>query len=132
VSPLTGDRETVALVSGGPCRSRTYDQEIKSLPGHAEKPRNKGKFETACLPSGLKSLYIARTSDGSGRRPLSLTFKRVHEIRTVALPDPVYARRWRLDVQTVRNARTGKTWPEHPTPPDTAPRARKGNWGDLR
>jgi hypothetical protein len=60
-----------------------------------------------------------------------LTFQRVHIIRSVPLPDPVYARRWRVSVKTIRHARTGKTWADHPTPPDTKPRAKRGNWGDL-
>jgi hypothetical protein len=63
---------------------------------------------------------------------MSLTFKRVHTLRTVALPDATYARRWGVLPSTIHQARTGKTWPEHPTKPDTAPRAHKGNWGDLR
>jgi hypothetical protein len=62
---------------------------------------------------------------------MSLTFQRVHIIRTVPEPDPVYARRWRVGVNAIRDARRGKTWADHPTPPDTKPRAKRGNWGDL-
>jgi hypothetical protein len=63
---------------------------------------------------------------------MSLTFKRVHQIRSVPLPDTVYARRWGIDPDTIRNARIGFTWSEHPTVPDRKPRAHRGNWGDLR
>jgi hypothetical protein len=62
---------------------------------------------------------------------MSLTFRRVHILRTVPEPDTVYARRWRVAVKTVRAARVGDTWADHPTPPDKKPRAKRGNWGDL-
>lgn len=63
---------------------------------------------------------------------MSLTLQRVHLIRTVPEPDIVYAARWRMTVGSIRHARLGKTWADHPTPPDTKPRAKRGNWGDLR
>jgi hypothetical protein len=62
---------------------------------------------------------------------VNLTFRRVHTIRTSGLTDMYYAIRWRMSVETIRRARTGKTWPDHPTPVDTKPRAKRGNWGDL-
>lgn len=60
-----------------------------------------------------------------------LTFRRVHAIRTGGELDIVYARRWRMTVGAIRDARVGKTWREHPTPVDNKPRAKRGNWGDL-
>jgi hypothetical protein len=57
-----------------------------------------------------------------------LTFSRVTTIRTIPELDTVYARRWRVSVSAVREARIGKSWREHPTPPLTAPRAHKGTW----
>jgi hypothetical protein len=59
---------------------------------------------------------------------MSLTFRRVEYIRTSGLPDTLLARRWGVTPSTIHQARTGKTWPEHPTKPDCAPRAHKGNW----
>lgn len=62
---------------------------------------------------------------------MSLTFQRVRLIRTVLEPDIVYAQRWRMTVGAIRDARVGKTWADHPTPPDKKPRVKRGNWGDL-
>jgi hypothetical protein len=59
---------------------------------------------------------------------MSLTFHRVHILRTVPELDTLYARRWNLSVGTIRDARVGITWADHPTPPLTAPRAHKGTW----
>lgn len=39
-----------------------------------------------------------------------LTEERVREVRTVRLPDSVYAKRWGLNNGSVHAARTGKTW----------------------
>jgi hypothetical protein len=62
---------------------------------------------------------------------VALTFQRVHIIRTVPELDTVYARRWRVSVSAVREARIGKSWREHPTPVDNKPRAHRGNWENL-
>jgi hypothetical protein len=62
---------------------------------------------------------------------MSLTFRRVHYIRTSREPDALLARRWGVLPSTIHQARTGKTWPEHPTPADTAPRSHKGNWHGI-
>jgi hypothetical protein len=59
-----------------------------------------------------------------------LTFHRIVIIRTSGISDAVLARRWRVSVATIRNARIGLTWRDHPVPPDKAPRAHKGNWND--
>jgi len=61
---------------------------------------------------------------------MSLNPKRVELIRTSNKPDTYWSRIWRVHVQTIRRARTGETYKDHPTPPDTAPRAKRGNWGD--
>lgn len=62
---------------------------------------------------------------------MALNAKRVELIRTSGKPDTYWARIWRVHVQTIRDARKGITWRDHPTPPDTKPRARMGNWGNL-
>lgn len=59
---------------------------------------------------------------------MSLNPKRVKLIRTVPRPDRHYAAVWRVTTGCVRQARVGITWRDHPTPPDTAPRVRQGNW----
>ena len=56
-----------------------------------------------------------------------LTPDLVHQIRTATLPDTEWARRLDVPVRTVRDARTGNTWPRVATPPDN--RAREGNGG---
>jgi hypothetical protein len=48
--------------------------------------------------------------------------ERVRIIRTAGLTDTYFAREYRVAVRTVRDARVGTTWKNHPTPPDTAPR----------
>jgi hypothetical protein len=66
-----------------------------------------------------------------GTTPRELTAARVHIARTSGKPDTYWSRIWRVHVQTVREARAGVTWKDHETPPDTKPRAKSGNWGDL-
>lgn len=51
-----------------------------------------------------------------------LTFERVHLIRTSGKSDRYYAGIWRMTSGAIRDARVGRTWPDHPTPPDTKPR----------
>lgn len=51
-----------------------------------------------------------------------MTYAQVHECRTSGLSDAYLGRKWRVDAQTVRDARKGKTYRDHPTPPDTRPR----------
>jgi hypothetical protein len=55
-----------------------------------------------------------------------LTPERVHHIRTSGLTDAHLARKYRVLPETVRRARVGLTHPDHPTPPDTAPREGAG------
>lgn len=62
---------------------------------------------------------------------MSLNARRVELIRTSRKPDAYWSRIWRVCVQTIRDARVGNTWRDHPTPVDDAPRVRTGNWGDL-
>lgn len=52
----------------------------------------------------------------------SLDVDKVHHVRTSGLTDSHHARQLGVSVATIRDARVGKTWREHPTPPDTAPR----------
>jgi hypothetical protein len=47
---------------------------------------------------------------------------RVHVARTAGLTDAYLSRVWRTSKSSVRLARVGITWPEHPTPPDRRPR----------
>jgi hypothetical protein len=62
---------------------------------------------------------------------VSLTSDRVHTIRTVPKPDRHYSTEYRVTTTCVRDARVGITWADHPTPADTKPRVRQGNWGGL-
>jgi hypothetical protein len=57
-----------------------------------------------------------------------LTDERVHTLRTANLPDRHFERLWHIHAQTVRRARIGQTWRDHPTPPDIKPRVSQGNW----
>lgn len=52
----------------------------------------------------------------------SLTPERVRLIRTSGKPDSYFAALWLLTIGTIRDARTGRTWAHHGTPPDTTPR----------
>jgi hypothetical protein len=52
----------------------------------------------------------------------NLDSAKVHQIRTSGLTDSHHCRLFRVSVATVRDARIGKTWTDHPTPPDMAPR----------
>lgn len=58
----------------------------------------------------------------------NLTDERVHLIRTAGKTDRHYASLWRLTIGSIRDARVGNTWRDHPTPPDTKPRGHLGNW----
>jgi hypothetical protein len=58
-----------------------------------------------------------------------LTPERVHRIiRTAGLTDRYFAREYGMSVAGIRAARTGLTWPNHPTPPDTRRRIPAGHW----
>jgi hypothetical protein len=61
---------------------------------------------------------------------VSLNPRRVELIRLSGLPDTHWSRLWRLHVRTIRDARVGRTFKDHPTQPDTQSRVRHGNWGD--
>ena len=47
-----------------------------------------------------------------------LTPEQVHECRTSGLSDAYLARKWRVRSHSVRQARIGDTFKDHPTPPD--------------
>jgi hypothetical protein len=55
-----------------------------------------------------------------------LTSAQVHQIRTTGLTDRWWADKLRVRNATVRRARVGETYLEHPTPPDIAPRDQTG------
>lgn len=57
-----------------------------------------------------------------------LTAAEVHLIRTNGKTDSENARRLKRTVGTIRDARVGNTWRDHPTPPDNKPRGARGNW----
>lgn len=52
----------------------------------------------------------------------SLDADKVHQVRTSGFTDSHLARQNGVSVATIRDARVGNTWRDHPTPPDTAPR----------
>jgi hypothetical protein len=60
-----------------------------------------------------------------------LTAEQVHAIRTEGRTDIYFATKYRTTVGTIRYARIGKSWANHPTPPDTKPRMKVGNWDGL-
>lgn len=60
-----------------------------------------------------------------------LTPTAVHTIRVSGLTDAHHARIYKVPVRTVRNARTGATWADHPTPPDTDPRDGAGRKASI-
>ena len=49
---------------------------------------------------------------------VALTFEAVHHIRTCGLPDRDLATLYGVTETCVIQARRGRTWPDHPTPPD--------------
>lgn len=49
---------------------------------------------------------------------IALTFEAVHHIRTCGLPDDVLAALYGVTYACVIMARRGRSWPNHPTPPD--------------
>lgn len=66
------------------------------------------------------------TAPRKGR--LTLTFDAVRHIRTCGLPDEDMALLYGVTPTCVMQARRGKTWTDHPTPPDRFPRS----FGSLR
>lgn len=58
----------------------------------------------------------------------TLTAEAVHRIRTCGLPDEVLAEEYGVTYAAVIQARRGRSWPDHPTPPDLFPRT----FGGLR
>lgn len=57
---------------------------------------------------------------------MSLTDAQVHHARTSGSTDTHLARIWRHSVGTIRSARIGETYRDHPTLPDIAPRQGNG------
>lgn len=50
----------------------------------------------------------------------------VHAIRTGGRRDSHWAAKLKMSRGAVRDARTGRTWSRHPTPPDVKPRLKCG------
>jgi hypothetical protein len=132
-TPLRGLEDSEAALSqvleiGGPCRSRTYDQEIKrELPERGNALNSSVSVDAPLRAGETDTTLRARR----GRRLRRLTARQVHLIRTSGKPDIHYARLWRMTAGAIYDARTGKTHADHETPPDRKPRAHLGNWGDL-
>jgi hypothetical protein len=64
-----------------------------------------------------------------GRPPSArLTHEQIHAIRTDGKTDAHWARTLRVSSASIGAARTGKTWPEHPTPPDRRRREGGGRY----
>lgn len=57
---------------------------------------------------------------------MSLDAAKIHHIRTSGLTDTSLGRRYGVLPETIRRARVGITHPDHPTPPDRAPRESAG------
>lgn len=53
----------------------------------------------------------------------ALTFDAVHYIRTCGLPDQDLATLYGVSATSITMARRGRTWIDHPTPPDRFPRS---------
>lgn len=53
---------------------------------------------------------------------MSLTSADVHHIRTGPYTDGYYSHLYGVTRSAIRHARTGSTWPHHPTLPDRRPR----------
>lgn len=60
------------------------------------------------------------TAPRKGR--LTLDFDAVHNIRTCGLPDQDLAKLYGVTATCVTQARRGRTWTDHPSPPDRFPR----------
>lgn len=58
----------------------------------------------------------------------ALTSEAVHHIRTCGLPDRDLAALYGVTETCITQARRGRSWPDHPTPPDRRPRT----FGSLR
>lgn len=57
---------------------------------------------------------------------MPLNSAQVRTIRTANLPDTHFATLYKVTRGTVRAARIGDTWANHSTPPDVAPREKRG------
>lgn len=57
-----------------------------------------------------------------------LTSEQVHECRTSGLSDAHLGRKWRIHSHSVRQARRGETFKDHPTPPDLRQRFPGGRY----
>lgn len=60
---------------------------------------------------------------------MALTPERVATIRTTKRPDSYYAALWKISRAAVRMARIGRTFKDHPVPPQTE--IRKAGRGSL-
>jgi hypothetical protein len=122
-SELESSRTQVYGVGG----NRTLDQRIKS---QLEKSTPLQKYAPFSLRTSPESPQKPPCF-GDSLRDMPLNERRVHIIRTSGQPDAYWARIWRVDIKTVRNARIGESWRDHETPPDTKPRAHRGDWGNV-
>lgn len=72
-------------------------------------------------PGGRGQGAQALRSDKNCGKP-ALTAEDVHRIRTCGLPDADLARELNVSCKVILDARRGRTWQDHPTPPDLFPR----------
>lgn len=56
----------------------------------------------------------------------------VHAIRVSGLTDAHWSRFLELRASTIRKARTGETFKDHPTPPDRTPRLGDGRYAGKK
>jgi hypothetical protein len=76
------------------------------------------------FPASTGRIVPHRSTNGAQRNLCDL---RVHIARASGLTDTALARRWRVPVRTIREARIGLTHRTHATPPDIRPRRGNGN-----
>lgn len=100
----------VLLATSSRSRTGTDDRRVcGSVDGSVAGPRYQPIYWTVEIP-------VSSCERGS------LDSDKVHNVRTSGLTDSHLARQNGVSVATIRDARVGNTWRDHPTPPDTAPR----------
>jgi hypothetical protein len=65
-------------------------------------------------------------------RTMMLTYTNVQAIRLFGLTDVYWSRRLNVRASTIRKARVGETFKDHPTPPDRTPRLGDGRYAGKK
>jgi hypothetical protein len=120
-----------APVKSGVCKRRICSPGTRTKFAYLSDPSGKGALSTSARIVSTRAIAHQRNQSRSAVYRMRLTHEQVHLIRTAGKTDRHRERLWRISAQSIRNARVGITWADHPTPPDTKPRAHRGNWGDL-